>query len=113
MKKLKVKNDVLFDRIITVNDYSIKKFIINNFGSLKDYYVKFIEKNFYLSEEEAKSIVEYFFCANRIDESLKKFFDIVKTLKIEELEECELSKKKLLEMEFIIEWFSDNQYIGD
>jgi hypothetical protein len=108
MKKIKIINDVMFNRVITVNDSNVKNLIVNSFGGLRDYYIEFIQKNYDLEEEEAIQLVDNYFK----DFSLKKFFEIVKSLKIEILDEIELTKKKLLNREFIIQWFSDS-YIGD
>jgi hypothetical protein len=99
--------------MLTVSDEELKSFVVNSFGSFKDYYVKFLEKNFELSEEEAKQVVEYFFVEGGVGKPLKYFFDVVRTLRIEVLDEEELNKKKLLDLEFIKKWFCDAEYIGD
>ena len=109
MKKISVKNDVLFNRVVTVNEEKIKTLIVNFFGDWRDYYIEFIKKNYRLEDEEAIQVVDYFFK----DCSLKNFFNIIKSLKIEVVDECELTRKKLLDKDFIVKWFSDNQYIGD
>ena len=113
MKKIKLKNDYLFNTVITVCDCKLKDFVVNNFGSYKDYYIRFIYENYELELEEAKSIVERFFIKDGIGIPLRDFFNIVKSLQLEVIKESELTKKKLLDKEFIVEWFSADKYIGD
>jgi NAD(P)H-nitrite reductase large subunit len=108
MKMIKVKNDVLFDRVVTINDENLENKIINFFGSLKNYYAQFLKKNYELEEEEAFQIVDYFFKDYKSEFfSLKHFFKVVKSLEIEVLQEEYLCREKLLDRKFVVEWFYD------
>ena len=109
MKRLKLKNDIIFNCEITVSKERLKKLIVDYFGSWTNYYKEFLSKNFELDDIEAEQLVNNFLK----DYSLRKFWNVVKSLKIEVIDEQEITKKRLLDKDYVSQWLSDDKYIGD